>query len=581
MNVSPIRYVLVAVTVAALAGCGSAPVPHSPSTLVPGAANSAATAPAAVSVTIPRGDGTSAQARRAQYISAQTQSVTISVDGATPVVVDTTPSSPGCSEEAGGLVCSTIVDAPLGDVTFTVATYDQLDGAGNRLSESTTTMTIVAGVTNQLPIVLGGIVHSISLSLSPQVAQIERSATIQVNVVARDANGSIITGSGSYLDKSGNPETISLSSGDSNGVLSAASVASPSDSITLAYNGHGSTTTPIVITATPSDSSLSPQTADLNPTKLQYTSVEYPVPTAASYLTGIAIGSDGAVWFTETFGNKAGRLDPATGNIVEYPLPTVEGQSGQQVALGVRGDLIAGADGFMYFLGNDNITDAGVPSNVYRLSIEGATTTSQTTITYGGQRWTPDGYLALSDDGHIAFAYYCYQSVIPGMFLATNAGVATSNLINPGAGRFAVDDSGVVWWSSTTSSTTSLRNSTGLSYTDWAMSPNHYPSLLAPGPGNTIWMQLYGSPYTVDIYDPVTGSSTQRYTDLFTDFYHSTSDDAMWAAGQNELVRFGRYGSIDYYEAPNVQSVTVAPDGTVWFTDRSGNAIGKLAPVAT
>src|SRR3989442_7835551 len=33
-------------------------------------------------------------------------------------------------------------------------------------------------------------------------------------------------------------------------------------------------------------------------------------------------GPDGMIWFTEQAGNRIGRLDPATGRITEYDVPT-------------------------------------------------------------------------------------------------------------------------------------------------------------------------------------------------------------------------------------------------------------------
>ena len=37
---------------------------------------------------------------------------------------------------------------------------------------------------------------------------------------------------------------------------------------------------------------------------------------------GIAVGPDGAIWFTEVGAGKIGRLDPETGKVAEYGLPT-------------------------------------------------------------------------------------------------------------------------------------------------------------------------------------------------------------------------------------------------------------------
>src|SRR3954469_12643501 len=45
---------------------------------------------------------------------------------------------------------------------------------------------------------------------------------------------------------------------------------------------------------------------------------EYSIPTLDSEPQYITTNPDGGLWFTEGFGNKIGRLDPATGNISEY-----------------------------------------------------------------------------------------------------------------------------------------------------------------------------------------------------------------------------------------------------------------------
>lgn len=47
----------------------------------------------------------------------------------------------------------------------------------------------------------------------------------------------------------------------------------------------------------------------------------YRVPTSPSEPFGIALGPDKAIWFTEFFGAKVGRLDPKAGTIREYRIP--------------------------------------------------------------------------------------------------------------------------------------------------------------------------------------------------------------------------------------------------------------------
>src|ERR671925_612329 len=49
---------------------------------------------------------------------------------------------------------------------------------------------------------------------------------------------------------------------------------------------------------------------------------EYPVPTSGSQPSGITVGPDGALWFTEENKHKIGRIT-TSGSITEYPVPTV------------------------------------------------------------------------------------------------------------------------------------------------------------------------------------------------------------------------------------------------------------------
>src|SRR5262245_55395364 len=66
---------------------------------------------------------------------------------------------------------------------------------------------------------------------------------------------------------------------------------------------------------------------------------EYTVPTAGSTPQGIAKGSDGALWFVETVGNKIGRVTTA-GVFSEYLIPTAASNSYF---------IAAGPDGALWF----------------------------------------------------------------------------------------------------------------------------------------------------------------------------------------------------------------------------------------
>ncbi|MGQ4599621.1 virginiamycin B lyase family protein [Nocardia sp. R6R-6] len=66
------------------------------------------------------------------------------------------------------------------------------------------------------------------------------------------------------------------------------------------------------------------------------------VPTPNAVPQGLTIGSDGAIWFSESFGAKIGRIDPDSGAITEYPIATPE------VPAPSMGPLVLGADGNLW-----------------------------------------------------------------------------------------------------------------------------------------------------------------------------------------------------------------------------------------
>ena len=68
---------------------------------------------------------------------------------------------------------------------------------------------------------------------------------------------------------------------------------------------------------------------------------EYPVPTASSGVDGIALGSDGNIWYTEPSTNKVGRINPSnpTGDNVDWSITASPGSSPTGIAAVLDGDL--------------------------------------------------------------------------------------------------------------------------------------------------------------------------------------------------------------------------------------------------
>jgi streptogramin lyase len=68
--------------------------------------------------------------------------------------------------------------------------------------------------------------------------------------------------------------------------------------------------------------------------------VEYPLPHADSSPRIIALGADGNMWFSEHTGNRMGRITP-DGKITEFPIPTPASQP-RAIALGADGNIWIG-----------------------------------------------------------------------------------------------------------------------------------------------------------------------------------------------------------------------------------------------
>ncbi len=66
---------------------------------------------------------------------------------------------------------------------------------------------------------------------------------------------------------------------------------------------------------------------------------EFSLPSRDSSPAGIALGPDGALWFTDYAGDRIGRLTPA-GQLSEFPLPAAG--SGPF-------SIVAGPDGALWF----------------------------------------------------------------------------------------------------------------------------------------------------------------------------------------------------------------------------------------
>jgi len=114
-----------------------------------------------LSVTFPAQATTGSAARRPAYISKSIASLSFSINGGAPTILNA-PRPTGSPQT----VTST-VDAPPGTDTFAIAEYDSTDGVGNLLGRTIQTRSIVAGTINNIGFTLDGQLAKIAIQSVP------------------------------------------------------------------------------------------------------------------------------------------------------------------------------------------------------------------------------------------------------------------------------------------------------------------------------------------------------------------------------------------------------------------------------
>lgn len=184
--------------------------------------------------------------RSPKYVSPSTQSVKLTAGTAS--VAFNLSNSTYCA--AG--VCTVSIAAPIGQDTFSLSTYDGVLDAtgvpqGNLLSTASVAATVIAGTANTVNLTMNPVVASVALTTSVPWNNSTRSnfiagtpATMSVTVNALDADNNVIVGPGSFVDRNGNPITLSIADSDTSGntALNTTSLSAPSSApISISYNG--------------------------------------------------------------------------------------------------------------------------------------------------------------------------------------------------------------------------------------------------------------------------------------------------------------------------------------------------------
>ena len=245
---------------------------------------------------------------------------------------------------------------------------------------------------------------------------------------------------------------------------------------------------------------------------------EYAVDAAGNgFFPAIAVGPDGALWFTDYYNDKIGRITTA-GAVTEYPIPSTPG---------FPWGIAAGPDGALWFteLYGDKIG---------RITTAGAITEYPTQ----GHVSEPMG-IALGPDGALWFT----EQESPHIGRITTAGAITQYPVPSGKSAFGITlgPDGALWFTEFAGSIG--RITTAGSVTEYPVpGVTDFLSGITAGPDGALW---------------------------FTE------------TANNQIGRITTAGAITQFPLPTEQygepqGITTGPDGALWFTQLQWSNIGRI-----
>lgn len=262
------------------------------------------------------------------------------------------------------------------------------------------------------------------------------------------------------------------------------------------------------------------------------TVTEFTIPTPNAYPRAIALGPDGNLWFTESDGNKIGRITPS-GAITEFPIPTAG--SGP-------GGITAGPDGNLWFTEKTG-------NKIGRITPSGAIT--EFPIPTSGSN--PQGIVA-GPDGNLWFTESNSQKaarVTPqGVITEFQGGIVPS--VSTSANNIAAGPDGALWFAAFCNQLNKV-TTTG-TWTQYGSQSNCFapddphPLSITVGADGSLWVNKFAF-YTTDT--SITGYTTAGTANGIAPLALQTS----------------------------VGTVTSGPDGALWFTETSIGKIGRYGPL--
>lgn len=284
---------------------------------------------------------------------------------------------------------------------------------------------------------------------------------------------------------------------------------------------------------------------------------EFPLTNPNSYPWGITAGPDGNVWFCEYSSQKIGRIAP-DGLITEFDVhvPPI--------------GIVAGPDGNLWFAAAD--LDFGTEGEIGRVSPSGEVTEFPTTALPCSIVAGPDGNLWFTN---------CGPSVAPaGIGRSSTGGVVSSVALPPGHWTYGitVGPDGAIWFTEPSTRQIGRVTTTG-SVTEFALPADLVPNSIAAGPDGNVWF--------TDQFNKInritTGGDLKRF-ELAAAYVARGSDGNLWFVDNNTITRLViADDGVDAGQAfpvptgnAGVAAVAAEPGGDLWFTESTGNKIGRI-----
>lgn len=295
---------------------------------------------------------------------------------------------------------------------------------------------------------------------------------------------------------------------------------------------------------------------------------QYPVPTPSGEPNRIAPGPDGALWFTEDYGNRIGRITTA-GVISEFRVPT-PGSS--------PGTITTGPDANLWFtetLGNQ----------VVRMTLSGTMTEFPISRTGCQPFGCEPFWIIAGPDGNLWFTELWGSK---GIGRINTSGTVTEFALpipNSAPEGLTIGPDGNLWFTEAMADKIGRITLTG-GITEFPLpSTGSFPNAIATGRDGRLW-------FTEASGNRIGAMTTSG---AFTEYPVPTlfsapggiaagPDGNLWFVESGNSGKIGRIttgGRIAEWHPsganlPGIQGITLGPDGNLWFTEYLANQIGTM-----